>query len=85
MKNLFSIDTLRLSKKYTDAKKYSHRQILEQFVLVAFHNNGFLPHQFDISLKLESADTVKDVLTDLGYHHVRDIRCFSQTTYICIV
>ena len=82
--NFFNINTLRLIKEYSDSHKYSHRQVLEKLVLVAFHNNGFLPNQFDIELNMTNADHIRDVLTDLGYPHVRDIRCFSQTVYVSI-
>lgn len=82
--NFFNMNTLRLKKKYSDSHQYSHRKVLEQFVLVAFDNNGFLPNEFDIHLNMANSDTVKDVLNDLGYPHVRDIRCFSRITHIRI-
>jgi len=84
MMNLFTSDTLRLVQKYNEKKNFSHRQVLEKLTIIAFRNNGSLPNEFDISLKLPNADTVKDVLVDLGYPHVRDINCFSDTVYIRI-
>lgn len=84
MKSLFTIDTLRLAKEYSDASKWTHRQILEKFVVISFNHNGFLPNTFDIPIRVKSGDIVRDVLEDLGYLHVRDILCFNQTTHVRI-
>lgn len=84
MKNLFNIETLRLTKEYSSKGMYHHRNVLEKFVVVAFRNNGFLPNTFDIDVTLPDSNIVNEVLTDLGYLHIRCIRCCSRTIYITI-
>lgn len=84
MKNLLAIDTVRLAKEYSSADKSEQRRVLKALVNIAFDNNGFLPDSFDIHFRVSSGNSVSNVLSDLGYPHVRDIRCFSQATYVCI-